>query len=103
MYWDHIRVGHLSPPPRAMGVTPLAFRALTAVRSSSQLRGAATSASARTFLLLNSRTRWVPRMGMPYGLPSTTAVLKTDGRKRDFRPGSLAMKSSSGMRRPAST
>ena len=62
-----------------------------------------TPASASTFLLLKSSTGCVPRIGTPYDLPSTTALLKTDGRKLDLRAGSFAMKSSSGSSRSALT
>ncbi|MNW57467.1 hypothetical protein D3C74_352780 [compost metagenome] len=64
-YWYHMRVGHWSAPPSAIGVTPCALRVSTAARSSSHVWGASMPASARTCLLWNSMTGCVPRMGMP--------------------------------------
>ncbi len=86
-----------------MGVTPLDLSVCTAASRSSQLAGAGMPASESTFLLLNSRTGCVPRIGMPYDLPPITAVLKTEGRKSLLRAGSLAIRESSGISRPALT
>ncbi|CAM5670126.1 hypothetical protein STENM327S_09323 [Streptomyces tendae] len=45
----------------------------------------------------------MPRIGTPYGLPSTTALSKTDGRNFFSRSGFFLMTSSSGSSRSALT
>lgn len=64
-YSNHISVGHRSPPPSAIGVTPSAFSASTAASKSSQVFGGSTPAFLRTLPLLNNSTGCVPRMGIP--------------------------------------
>jgi hypothetical protein len=64
-YSAHISSVQAWVPARAIGVMPFALKVSTTVSSSSHVVGGFAPASVKTFLLKNSSTGCMPRIGTP--------------------------------------